>query len=223
MSSSKNKGGTYFLTERFLSDLFVGLYSHMSKSFYYEKYVIVEPVFYINLKGNVLKRAIGLEKVLYNSQNFGEEVARMLDSAATEHIQQQIIMENQYILICDNPLIGPKNRVKDFLKFLTNNRKYIKRTDGLIHYHINEPNLSYSDIQSLKQFSKRMIELGGRPQLGLVISQPDPIKNFEFVNHNNKDVFISYMFSQFEEGNIHLSGAQFAQENEYPVKLVPPK
>ena len=108
-----------YMKENLLYILFKDLYSHIGWSDFYKKYILVEPIWYIKTEGNTITDFICLDELIYNfKDSFGKIIAENIDKEASEFIEQAFIKENNLFFICDNPILFPNDRLKDFSKYL---------------------------------------------------------------------------------------------------------
>jgi len=207
----------YHISKKFMISLFSNIFTNTARSDFYKKYVFVEPVLYIKLNESIITDCVCIAKSALGIDHLGRKVAKIVDSEASEHIEQGMIIEKDYILICDNPILFPHDRLGNLLSFLEKNKEVVQEICGIIHYHINEPDLNANDVAAMKRFTSEMAKLGKSSQLGLVISQDDPTENFRYLD--NKDEFINHLFSELNSNRIQFSGYLFSGEQIKPVSL----
>ncbi len=199
---------TFNISKKFVESLFKDLYDHIGWSKFYNKYIIVEPIWYIKSEGNTLIDCVCIDNILYNfKKSFGKIASEKIDKEASEFIEQAFIIEDNYIFLCDNPIFFPYNRIERFLVYLEDHKNKLDEVDGLIHYHINEEGLNNYDLQAIDHFINKIPIKSKKEYLGLVISQKNPTKNFELLSDNSG--FIINLFDELEKGDISLSGKLF--------------
>ena len=199
---------TFNISKRFLESLFKDLHDHIGWSKFYNKYIIVEPIWYIKSEGNTLTDCVCIDNILYNfKKSFGEIAAEKIDEEASEFIEQAFIIEDNYIFLCDNPIFFPYNRIERFLGYLEDHKNKLDEVDGLIHYHFNEEQLNKYDLQAIDNFINKIPIKSKKEYLGAVISQKNPTNNFRFVG--DKTGFIINLFNELEKGDVSLSGKLF--------------
>jgi len=199
---------TFNTTKKFVESLFKDLHDHIGWSEFYNKFIIVEPIWYIKSEGNTLIDCVCIDNILYNfKKSFGEIAAEKIDEEASESIEQAFIIENNCIFLCDNPIFFPYNRIERFLVYLEEHKNKSDEVQGLIHYHINEKELNNYDLQAIRHFINKIPIKSKKEYLGAVISQKNPTKNFELLSDNPG--FIINLFDELEKGDISLSGKLF--------------
>lgn len=200
------------VTRSLLNDFFCALFSHIGWSEFLNAYVIVEPVCYIERAGNKLVNCVDVASRIYSIESVGKETAAIIDAEASEFILQAVVKDQLGIegcaLVCDNPILFPYERVREFLKLMKADAETARRVAGLIHYHINEKDLSDIDMRTLEKYASEVAKLGGTTQLGLVLSHEDPSVALE-VFPKGKDVFIELLFRELREQRIVLAGKTF--------------
>lgn len=204
----KNIKKIYF-NRNLLNILFRDLYSHIGWSKFYNKYVLVEPIWSIIIKENIITNFICIDDLIYNfKESFGQVIAENIDNEASEYIEQAFIRENGLLFICDNPILFPYNRLKDYYDYLILHKDELCDIGGLIHYHINEKELNEEDINALRHFFTKFNEIKNQNQnLGMIISQiklPEDINIFK-----NETDYLSFMLKEFTENNVSLSTKSF--------------
>ena len=199
---------TLNISKKFVESLFKDLHDHIGWSKFYNKYIIVEPIWYIISEGNTLIDCVCIDNILYNfEKSFGEIAAEKIDEEASEFIEQAFIIEDKYIFLCDNPIFFPNNRIERFLVYLEDHNNKLDEVDGLIHYHINEKELNNYDLQAIRHFIKKIPIKSKNEYLGAVISQKNPMRNFELLS--DEPGFSINLFDELEKGEISLSSKLF--------------
>ncbi len=205
---------TFKISKKFLKTLFKDMINHIGWSNFYNRYVIIEPIWYIKSERDILVDCVCIDNIIYDfKESFGKTVAEIIDKEASEFIEQALIMENNYIFLCDNPIFFPYDRIEKFIGYLKDNKNKSQEVGGLLHYHINEKELNTYDLQALDHFVNKIAIKGKKEYLGVVISQKDPIKNFELVSDNLR--FIINLFDELKNGGISFSGKLFYTENRF--------
>lgn len=199
----------FYIKQNLLNILFRDIYSHIGWSDFYKKYILVEPIWYIKTEVNTITDFICIDELIYNfKDSFGKIIAENIDNEASEFIEQALIKENNYLFICDNPVLFPHDRLKDFNKYLIVHKDEFAGMGGLIHYHIDETNLNENDINALSQFFIDVHEIGEKYEhLGMVISQKRLTENHSILENENN--YVSYMLNEFKNNNISLSAKLF--------------
>ncbi len=206
------KRKTFKTSKKFLDKLFKDILDHIGWSDFYNRYVIVEPIWYIKSDRDILIDCVCIDYILYDfKKSFGRAVAEIIDKEASEFIEQALIMEDNYIFLCDNPIFFPYNRMEKFIGYLEDNRDKAQEVDGLIHYHINEVELNIDDLHAMSYFVSKMAIIGKTEYLGMIISQKNPTKNFELIRDDLG--FITNLFDELKKGDISFSGKLFNTDN----------
>lgn len=207
------------ITNDFIVKIFDDLFNHAGWSEFYQKYVIVEPIWYFNIDNNLLTDLVCLDSILYKFEKpFGSVIADNIDEEASEFIEQAMIIKNNVILICDNPILFPYNRLKDFAAYLAHYPSNIHKIRGIIHYHIDEQELSNEDVIALKLFYKKIYMPKKVPNyLGIIISQKDPARSLQY---SDKSKFVNKQLNEFMIGNISISGKLFDNNIIHNVEFI---
>lgn len=209
----------FMISQKFLDNLFKDLYTHIGWSNFYNRFVLVEPIWYIKSDRDILVDCVCIDDIIYDFKKpFGEVAAEIIDEEASGFIEQALIMEKNYIFLCDNSIFFPYNRVEKFINYLRDNKDLVQEVNGLIHYHINEKELNESDIETLRHFSNEIRNLSNNEQLGMVISQTNPTKNFQLLE---QDKFISNLSDELKKGEIFFTGKLFAEDGISDIDLIP--
>ena len=201
-----------------LIKIFNDLFNHLGWSEFYQKHVIVEPIWCFNIDNISLTGLVCLDSILYNFEKpFGTIIANNIDELASEFIEQAMIIEKNFLLICDNPILFPHNRLEDFAAYLVVHPLKVQEIKGIIHYHVAEKELSNEDIVALKLFYKKISKQGnGTKYLGIIISQKNPT---ETLKYSDKSMFINKLIDEFMEGNISISGKLFDNDKIHDVEF----
>ncbi|CAG0974518.1 MAG: hypothetical protein MPEBLZ_02397 [Candidatus Methanoperedens nitroreducens] len=174
----------------------------------------MEPIWYIKSDGDILVDCVCIDDIIYDFKKpFGKVAAEIIDEEAREFIEQALIIEKNYIFLCDNPIFFPYNRVDKFINSLKEIDN-LQDIDGLIHYHIDEKELNEYDIRTLQLYSNEIRNLSKNEQLGLVISQKNPLRNFQLLEQTE---FISNLFTEFNKGEISITGKLFNEKLESKI------
>jgi len=199
----------YYIKKNLLNVLFSDLFSHIGWSNFYKKYVLVEPIWYIKNEEDIITDFICIDDLIYNfNDSFGKIIANIIDENASEFIEQAFIEENKNIFICDNPILFPHDRVKDFHNYFLIHKDEISQIGGLIHFHLNEKDLNEQDIKVLSNFFADIAKINAENNyLGMIISQKNLTGNNNILENENN--YINYSIHQFNENNISLSGKLF--------------
>jgi len=87
---------------------------------------------------------------------------------------------------------------------------------GLAHYHVDEPRLNENDLKTLIKYSKRIAEIGGQNQLGIVVSEDDPSGNVKIAfpkKDEQLEKYVELMINKCIIGKIKIVGARFIGNN----------
>lgn len=190
------------------------LYENIGYSHHYLRYVIVEPVVLLQKKGGKLKALTSVEE-FKSQKNLGNQVAEFLDSEWGNDIDQILLpyilhKECPYILLSEDRRIAPiaKSRILNFLERVGQDTGLIRSVYGIAHYHIDEPDFSPQDQNTLTMFSRGLISLGGRSQLGLLFSEKDPRDSLSLLQ-NGKDKFVRHYLQKVADGDTIIRAKLF--------------
>lgn len=208
-------GNEVMITSSFLERFFSHIFSHIGWSKFYKRHIIVEPVCYIERVGNKLMGCCSIDELIYKSNSVGKITSEIIDIESSDFIEQAMVHDllekKEYVLICDNPILFPYERIPKFIECLKVDYKIVPKVAGIVHYHIDERALNENDVKTLQYFTKRIIEMGGRSQIGLVISQQDPTASFKLLSAGESE-FIRFLFDEVRDNKITVSGKMFFQE-----------
>lgn len=205
----------------FLKTFFDSLYSSIGFSRFYEQHIIVEPVCVVVRRGNLFANCIDTSGFLYDIKRLGDHVASIIDNEAGGHIEQAFCMYEGCILICDNPILFPHDRLKDLRQYVKSHHAIGKPLGGIIHYHMKEPELNDNDIRSLKSFAKGMKDHGIGELIGFVASQHDPRESLRLLDYG-KGRFKEQLFSEYHDGKFLITGKLFKGDTASDIQIVGP-
>jgi hypothetical protein len=202
------------------------LFQNIGYSKVYNRYVIVEPLCYLTGNNTSFTDCISIDSIVYGSgSKIGNNVASFVDHERNDDIEQVLTpyIRNEkyrYILLTDHECILPKSRLPETLNHLRQNPRILKRVRGLVHYHIDEPNLSEADFNALSQFTGELKSMGGANQVGMILSDREPVDTLEAKKLGKKE-FVKYLFSKLSKGTIDIVGELFTgKEGEhFPVEI----
>lgn len=200
------------------------LFHNIGYSREYERYVIVEPVCYLTEYDAPITHCVPIDPIVYG-WDLGASVASFIDENASEHLEQALVHfilddKYKYILISDEPLIFPKLRLLEFLNYIKRNRRILKGLRGLVHYHVDEPELSKGDFNAMELYTSEIKLLGGKDQIGIVLSERDPQDTLDIVRLG-KEIFVEHMSNKLREQKIDVLGELFTGEKGFhsPVEI----
>ena len=195
------------------------LHRNMGYSKHYQRFVIVEPLSFLIKEENKI-RCVPVEPIAYPQvTNLGENIAAYIDHEWGDCIEQVLVFSKKYntILLTDEELIFEKQRIPEMLSYFKEHPKIAKQVLGLVHYHIDEPELSYADIEAINYFTTEIKKLGGSNQVGIVVSEADPQDTLNaYETGKNLEPLLS---SKLKERKISLSGCFFSGDQKKPVPL----
>ena len=200
------------------------LFHNIGYSREYERYVIVEPVCYLTEYEASIKDCVPIDPIVYG-WDLGARVASFIDEQASNHLEQELVPfilddKYKYILISDGPLIFPKSRLPEFLDYIKRNRRILKGLRGLVHYHVDEPELSKGDFDAMELYTNEIKLLGGKDQIGIVLSERDPQDTLDIVRLG-KEVFVEHMAKKLGKQKIDVLAELFSGEKGFhsPVEI----
>ena len=202
------------------------LFQNIGYSKVYNRYVIVEPLCYLTGNNTSFTECISIDSIVYGSASeIGNDVASFIDHERNDDIEQILTpyIRNEkykYILLTDHECILPKSRLPETLNHLKQNPQILKRVQGLVHYHIDEPNLSEADFSAVTQFTREIKMMGGGNQVGMILSERDPEDTLVTKKLGKKE-FGKHLASKLSRGSIDIVGELFTgKEGEHlPVEI----
>jgi hypothetical protein len=105
-----------------------------------------------------------------------------------------------------------KSKILSFLERAKQDTELIRNMCGIAHYHIDEPEFSAKDENTLTNFSRVLISLGGRSQLGLLFSEKDPVDSLSLL-HRGKDRFVCHYVQKVVDGDITVRAKLFGEKS----------
>lgn len=194
------------------------LYENIGYSHHYLRHVIVEPVLLLQEKSGKIKAMTSVEE-FKSQKNLGKHVAEFLDSAWGNDIDQTLLpyiltKEYSYIILSEDKRIAPiaKSKIVSFLERVKQNSQLIRDVCGIAHYHIDEPDFSAEDEKTLTNFSRVLISLGGRSQLGLLFSERNPADSLSLLD-KGKDRFVRHYVQKVADGGITVKAKLFGERS----------
>ncbi len=191
------------------------LFENIGYSREYKRYVIVEPICYLAEYNGSINRCASVDSIVYDL-DLGPTVASFIDAERSDYVEQALVpyIQNKkytYILITDNPVTFSKDRLPEFLNFLKRETQVLRVVRGLVHYHVDEPRLSGGDINAMIRFTKEIKSLGGTNQIGMLLSEKDPMDTLE-IKKSGKKKFIEHLSAKLVDGRIDVVGELFTGE-----------
>ncbi len=196
------------------------LFLNIGYSKHYQRYVIVEPLGLL-LKDEQIIKCLPVEPIVYPQVSaLGNHIASYIDKEWGDCIEQILAFSKKYktILLTDEDLIFQKGRLPELLIYLKKQPKIAQRVLGLIHYHIDEPRLSYSDIEAIDYFTTELKLVGGMNQIGIVVSEINPEDTLEAFE-TGKENFKNHLSSKLRGGKIDVVGSFFSGNQAKPVSI----
>jgi hypothetical protein len=171
-------------------------------------------------------KCISIDSTIYgNASEIGNNVASFIDHERNDDIEQVLTPyirndKYKYILLTDYECILPKSRLPETLNHLKQNPHILKRVRGLVHYHIDEPRFSESDISAITQFTRELKMMGGKNQIGMVLSEKDTEDTLETKKLGKKE-FVKHLSSKLKKGMVDIVGELFTgkEEEHFPVEI----
>lgn len=194
------------------------LFHNIGYSREYKRYVIVEPVCYLTEYEASIKDCVPIDPIVYG-WDLGTGVASFIDENASNHLEQALVPfilddKYKYILMSDEPLIFAKSRLPEFLNYIKQNRRILKGLRGLVHYHVDEPELSKNDFDTMELYTSEIKLLGGKDQIGIVLSERDPQDTLDIVRLG-KEIFVEHMANKLRKQKIDVLGELFTGEKDF--------
>lgn len=202
------------------------LFQNIGYSKVYNRYAIVEPLCYLTGNNTSFTECISIDSIVYGSgSEIGNNLASFIDHERNDDIEQVLTpyIRNEkykYILLTDHECILPKSRLPETLNHLKQNPQILKKVQGLVHYHIDEPKLSEADFSAVTQFTRELKSMGGRNQIGMILSERAPEDTLEAKKLGEKE-FVKHLSSKLRKGTIDVVGELFTgKEGEhFPVEI----
>lgn len=207
-------GMQLLLNSELFKPFWAQLFHNIGYSQEYKRHVILEPICYLTEYRRSISKCVPIDPIIYDSNlDLGNEVASFIDVERNDDIEQVLVpyIQNKkykYILLTDNYLIFPKLRLPGFLNYLKRKPKILERLRILVHYHIDEPRLSKGDLDTMIQYTKEVKSLGGRNQIGMVLSERNPEDTLE-IRKSGKKEFIEHLSTKLRMGRIDVVAELF--------------
>jgi hypothetical protein len=199
------------------------LFRNIGYSEHYQRYVIVEPLCYLVEEKQSIIQCVPVDPIVYPQVEYlGSCIASFIDREWDDCLEQVLHLSKKYkiILLTDEELIFQKQRLPEMLVYLKNNQEIAKKIIGLVHYHFDEPSLSNGDIDAINWFTNELKSIGGKDQIGLVVSERDPSDTLEIIKLGEK-TFENHLMAELFNGKIELVGKLFSgKEREcFPIEI----
>lgn len=202
------------------------LFQNIGFSKVYNRYVILEPLCYLTGDNDSFTECISIDSIVYGKvSEIGNNVAAFIDHEKNDDIEQVLYpyIRNEkyrYILLTDYECIFSKERFPGILHYLKQKPQILEKIWGLVHYHIDEPRLSEADFSANAQFTREVKLMGGRDQIGMILSEREPEDTLEAVKLGKRE-FVIHLSSKLKRGEIDIVGEVFTgKEGEhFPVQI----
>jgi len=128
-----------------------------------------------------------------------------------------------FILIGDNPIMFPYERIPKLLKFLKKNSDLLSVISGLAHYHVGEPWLNETDLKALTDYSRRIVEMGGQRQIGIVVSEDDPSESVRITLPRTEErlkEYVRLMLDKCRIGAVKIVGVGVLNDEIKDLRIV---
>ena len=168
---------------------------------------------------NSLTSCINTSDFLYDINRLGDYVASTIDYEAGGTIEQAFCLYEGCIVICDNPILFPHDRLKDLKDYIEAHHAIRNKVGGIIHYHVKEPALNDDDISALKWFAKQIKAYGIGELIGLVASQYDPRESLRLLDYG-KERFKQQLFAEYHNGEFLITGKLFKNHTVSDIQIV---
>lgn len=197
-----------------LRTLWAQLYLNIGYSKHYQRYVMVEPLCYF-FEQNSIVHCASVDRLVYPQVgSLGKLVADYIDLEWGDCIEQVLIFDKRHniIILTDEELIFTKQRLPEFLTYLSKDLKVAQKILGLVHYHVDEPQLSIGDIEAIDYFTAEIKRKGGNDQIGLIVSERNPTDTLNSLLHGQNN-FENHISSKLRKGSIDVVGRSFNGKN----------
>ena len=202
------------VSSELLKPFWAQLFRNIGYSIEYKRHVIVEPICYLAEYAPSTFKCVPIDPLVYGF-DLGPMVASFIDAESSDHVEQALVpyilsKKYTYILISDNPITFSKDRLPEFLNYLRQNPRIVRKVRGLIHYHVDEPRLSEGDIEAMTLYTREIRLLGGVNQIGIVLSEKDPNDTFE-IKKSGERKFIKHLTTKLQMRRIDVIGESFTE------------
>lgn len=205
----------------FLESFFESLCSCIGFSEFYDQHIIVEPICIVERSEDSFTNCIDTSEFLYDISRLGDHVASIIDDQAGGSVEQAFCQYEGCILICDNPVLFPHDRLKDLKDYLAENQAVREKVGGIIHYHIKEPTLNDDDISALRCFAREMTVHGIGELVGLLASQHDSRESLRLMDYG-KEKLKEQLFAEYYRGDFLIVGKLFKNDTVSDIQIVGP-
>lgn len=201
-----------------LRPFWVQLFRNIGYSRVYKRHVVLEPVCYLTKHKGSIDECAPIN-TFEQEKHLGKAIASFIDSNWGDHLEQWLVPyisdeKFRYILLADNPMYPPEESLINFLDFLKRERNVAQKLKGLIHYHIDEPNLSERDILAMTWFTKEVKLLEAKDQICIVVSERDPMDTLS-IKKTGERRFIQHLSRKLKVGEIDVSGQLFTGDQRF--------
>lgn len=212
------------ISSELLKPFWAQLFRNIGYSIAYKRYVIVEPICYLAEYSPSTFRCVPVDPLVYDF-DLGSGIASFIDAERNDYVEQALVpyircKKYEYILIADNPVIFPRNRLTEFLNYLKQNPQVLEKVRGLIHYHVDEPRFSEGDFEAMTQYTNEIKSLGGADQIGVVLSERDPRGTLE-IKKSGESKFIEHLSAKLKMRRIDMLGELFTgkPDSHFPLEM----
>jgi hypothetical protein len=210
------------ISTELLRPFWAQLFQNIGYSIQYNRYVIVEPICYLVECASSTLECVPIDPLIHNF-DLGSGVASLIDAKRNDDIEQALVpyiqhKKYKYILVGDNPIIFPRNRLLEFLEYLKQNSQILRKVRSLIHYHLDEPRLSEADIETITLYTREVKSLGGTNQVGIVLSEKDPEDSLKIKKSGEKE-FVDHMSIKLKMRRIDVIGELFTGRSDFHAPL----
>jgi hypothetical protein len=205
-----------------LRPLWTQLYRNIGFSMHYQRYVIVEPLCYL-IDNNSYIQCVSVDQIVYPQVEFlGKNIATYIDKEWGDSIEQVLVFNKKHnlIIVTDEELLFQKQRLPELLSYLSKDRQLAQKILGLVHYHVDEPQLSVGDIEAHDYFTSQMKLKGGKDQVGVIVSDNKPNNSLNSIALGEEN-FTNHMAIRLNQGFISIIGQIFTGKNKesFPVEV----
>jgi hypothetical protein len=203
------------------------LYKNIGRSELWNTFVVVEPVAAFFGRGDTV-RTIELLDPLVCTDDRGTHAAQYFDEGIDSDREQFVGPRQEYTLLsseCPPRDWEDPSPLSMFLEHLKGDPNRASRLIGVLHYHADRPILSSDDFATMERFAAGVRELGGPPQVGMVVSERQPLDSFALRMAAPADEFVRHMRDKLGSRQIDMTASLFGGlgvgQSPIRVELIP--
>ncbi|MCI4352063.1 MAG: hypothetical protein L3K14_01555 [Thermoplasmata archaeon] len=195
-----------------LDPFWIQLYKNIGYSTEFHRSVVVEPICALfGIRGSV--RTLRRLDLLVCRGNRGKHAAKFIDRERSEFLEQwllpYILDERWSCILLTNETPSEQEDEEEypprkFLRSIAGPSSNANGLLGLLHYHVDEPELSAKDLEFMKWFASRAKKLGAPNQLGMIASESDPADSLALRQTSSMEEFVKHMRRKLQIGQVDL-------------------